>query len=377
MPEDARLEFKEILDPSDQRDRLVLVKEIVAMANAEGGRILVGVSDNGTRVGMADTERGKWDPAEIGNLLDSFLSPDCLDVRLEFTPDACPPGRIVVEVHVPQHLSPPLVLCKDGNHAGADSPVFRKNAVLVRHNTKVETARRSDFLHWRDELRSRILQQFQMVVEAPETAHLRVVGDEEVRDEPQFLLSRAADLFRQRREKLLDGDDLLYLFRNRAVLDLSGDSTMELLLQSALRRRATLFFWLALTKASAEKVGGILETALDMSDRDKSDMAGAIPLVAAVYLSDAEYREVVRRMEQSSYAHIREAAIECPSLAEAKAVLDERRAGAIDGIPLSGLGDDELLDKADELASAANMQRVSRRMPQLGLEYLARKLDLR
>ena len=33
MPEGTHLEFKELLDPADARDRLILVKEIVAMAH--------------------------------------------------------------------------------------------------------------------------------------------------------------------------------------------------------------------------------------------------------------------------------------------------------------------------------------------------------
>lgn len=375
MPEGIQLEYKAMLDPTGVRDRLVLVREIVAMANARGGRLLVGVADDETIVGVPEEDRNKWDPAGIGDLLDSFVNPDHVEVRVVFVSEGCPAGRMIVDVGVPEFPAPPLVLCKDGNHAGADAPVFRRGAVLVRHNTKVEPARRSDFLRWREELRNRILQQFQMVVEAPETAHLRMVADEEVRDEPQYLLSRAVDLFRQRREKLLDGDDLLYLFENRAALDLTADSVSELLVQSALRRRATLYFWLALVDPSPVEVREILETALEMSDRDKSDMASAIPIVASLYLTEEEYEEIVARMEASSYTHIREAAADFPTLASARAVVDERRESSIEGAALKDLGDDELLVRADDLASEGNAQKTSRRMPLLGLEFLTRRLE--
>lgn len=375
MPEGTKLEYKEDLDPTDLKDRLALVREVVAMANAEGGRILVGVRDDGTVIGVPEADRAHWDPAVIGDLLDSFVNPDHVEVRISFDGEGCPEGRTVVELSVSQHSAPPLVLSKDGNHPGADSPMFRKGAVLVRHNTKVEPARRSDFLRWREDLRNRILQQFQMVVEAPETAHLRIVADDEVRDEPQYLLSRAVDLFRQRREKLLDGDDLLYLFENRTTLDLTTDDVAELLIQSALRRRATLFFWLALVDPPPERVSEMLEIALGMSDRDKSDMASAVPIVASLYLTEEEYGEIVTRMEASSYAHIREAAEDFATPGIAKAVVDERRASSIGGTALADLGDDELLARADELASEANAQKTSRRMPLLGLEYLTRRLE--
>lgn len=376
MSEGTQLEYKESLDPGDARDRLVLVKEIVAMSNADGGAIRIGVRNDGTVVGVPDQDLGKWDAAQIGDLLDGFLNPDHVEIRIEFDSDGCPAGRSVVKVKVPRHAAPPVVLCKDGNHQGPGSPLFRKGAVLVRHNTKVESARRSDFLRWREELRNRILQQFQMVVEAPETAHLRMVGDEEVRDEPQYLLSRAVDLFRQRREKLLDGDDLLYLFENRRVLDLPDELGTELLVQSALRRRATLYFWFGLLLPSADRVWDMLDAALGMSDRDKSDMAGAVPLIAAMYLTADQYEVLVTQMAISTYTHIRKAAVDYPTMMEAAAGIVTRRQATIDGTPVRDLGDDQLLEMAEELVSDGNPQRISRRMSILGIEYLARKLGL-
>ena len=280
---------------------------------------------------------------------------------------------MLVTIDVPQFESPLLVLGKDGNHGGG-STAFRRYSVFVRHNTKAEPARRSDYLQWREDLRSRILQQFQMVIQAPETAHLRIIGDEEVRDEPNFLLSRAVDLFRQRPEKLLDGDDLLYLFQNRDAIDFSADLVPELLIHSALRRRATLFFWLALSGIDATRVSRILHSALRMSDRDKSDMASAVPLVASLYLNASDYAELTGLMATSSYAHISQAAEKCPTITDARAAVEERRNAAIDQVLLADFGDDQLLGAAEALAEEQNSGRISRRMPNLGLEYLARRL---
>jgi len=375
VTEGKNLEFKVSLDPEDSRDRLKLVREIVAMANADGGYIRIGIADDGTVVGVDASDTDKWDPASIGDLLHSYLNPDYLEIDLHISTEGCPEGRVVVDVRVPKAMAPPLVLCRDGNHGDSTSAVFKRHAVLVRHNTKVEAASRSDYLRWREEQRNRILQQFQMVVEAPESAHLRMVDSDEVRDEPSYLLSRAADLYRQRREKLLDGDDLVYLFTNRESLDLSDGNACELLVQSALRRRATLFFWLALCGCSASRVGAVLESALNMSDRDKSDMAGVVPLVAALYLSPDEYGDLIDRMESSSYAHIREAAGDLPDVEAARHAIADRRASAVDGRSLSDFGDDELLAEASNLAASGGRSRASRRMPNLGLEFLARRLE--
>lgn len=376
MTEGGGTEYKESLDPTDPRDRLVLIKEIVAMCNADGGIIRVGVRDDGAVVGIPNPDLPNWDAAKIGDLLDRFLNPDHIEIGIGFDSENCPTGRTVVDVTVPRSTAPPLVLSRDGNYEGGAAPLFRKGSVLVRHNTKVEAAKRADFLRWREELRNRIFQQFQMVVEAPETAHLRVVGEEEVRDEPQYLLSRGVDLFRNRREKLLDGDDLQYLFHNRRSLDLSNDDVAEFLIQSSLRRRATLYFWLGLLQPSPDHVWEMLDDALGMTDRDKSDMAGAIPMVAAMYLAEEQYEALMSRMATSGYAHIREAGAEYPTLAAATGEIERRRNASVGGVPLSDLGDDELLEMADDLVSAEHSRRTSRPMSLLGLEYLARKLKL-
>ncbi len=333
------------------------------------------MADDGVPIGVPAAQATRWDPSKIGDLLDSFIGPDHLEVSISTSTENVAEGMILVTIDVPQYEAPPLVLGKDGNHSGG-SQAFRRYSVFVRHNTKAEPARRGDYLKWRDDLRNRILQQFQMAVEAPETAHLRIIGDDEVRDAPNFFLSRAADLFRQRPEKLLDGDDLLYLFRNREVLDFTADLVPGLLVQSARQRRATLIFWLALSGVGAMRVTRILGGALHMSDRDKSDMASAVPLVAALYLSATDYAELVGLMAASSYAHILEAAKEFPTIIEARAAVDERRNGAIDRVQLADLADDQLLDQATALAEEHNSGHISRRMPNLGLEYLGRRLRI-
>ena len=43
-----------------------------------------------------------------------------------------------------------------------------------------------------------------------------------------------------------------------------------------------------------------------------------MPLVASLYLSAADYRELVEVLATSSYAHISEAAVKCPTVADAR-----------------------------------------------------------
>lgn len=356
-PEVVRVEA---VDLEDAEARARLGVEIAALANSGGGRLAVGI---------AAADGSRWSGAALTALLDPLIGPDRLDLDVTVAPVELPPGRAVVEIDVPRCDDPPLVVTDGGPHG--------PHAVVVRRNGRVEPARRVDHLRWRQELRYRLLQQFQMLVEAPESALVRVVGGDEVRDEPSFLLSRAVDLFRQRPEKLLDGDDLLYLFQHRHTIDLTaaGGLVGELLVHSALRRRATLFFWLAFAQLDGPAVYRLLREALAMTDRDKSDMGTVLPLVAALYLGEDEYQALIAEMGASRYAHLASAAQELPTWASARHAVEERRRGELDGRPLARLGDDELIERAAELATPGSGTRASRRMPLLGMEYLARRLD--
>ena len=366
------LELKRYLDLGVKRDRMQLVKEIVAMANTQGGRILVGVANDGQRVGVPDRDRSRWDPAQVGDQLDRYINPDHVEVVIAFRPDGCPEGTAVVEVTVPQYQDPPLVICKDGSDQSGT--IFRKGDVLARNNTKVEAASRSDFIRWRAEDRQRLLESFKTVLLNP-SATIRITQGDETLDPPSYLLSRAVDLFRQRPDKLLDGRDLLYLFANRHYLDTDSSDRRRLLMHSSLRRQATLWFWLGLMDVEPGEVADVLFEALDMGDRDKSDMSRAMVRVGCLFLKRARYRDLIQAMESSRYAHIQRAAEQFGEIADAKASIDQQRRMSIAGRHVSDFSDQELFTHAELEIEGGRQGHISRRLPVLGLEYLLRKMS--
>ena len=366
------LELKRYLDPGAKRDLMRLVKQIVAMANTQGGRILVGVTDDGQRVGVPDRDRSKWDPAPLGDQLDRYINPDHVEVVVAFRSDGCLEGTAVVEVTVPQYPDPPLVLCRDGSDQSGT--IFRKGDVLVRNNTKVEAASRSDYARWRREDRQRLLESFKTVLLNP-SATVRITRGDETLDPPSYLLSRAVDLFRQRPDKLLDGEDLLYLFANRDYLDTGSADRRRLLMHSSLRRQATLWFWLGLMDAKPGEVADVLFEALNMGDRDKSDMSRAMVRVGSLFLTPARYRDLISGMESSGYVHIRRAAAQFREIADAKASIDKQRRMSIEGCQASDLSDQDLLERAEREIEGGRNVNISRRLPVLGIEYLLRKMS--
>ena len=288
VQETNQLELKSTHDPSQRRDRLELVREIVAMANADGGEIHLGAEESGSRPGLSTEAVELLDPAIIQDFADSFVKPD--HIHIECSAEAGDEGdRSVVVISVVPSGEYPLVFTKPGDYEdnnGSSKKVFAQHTIYRRRGTKAEPARREDIRRWikqavnreRESWKSRVA----ILAKLPEGATLEVVTDaDQALDEPAALLRHQTRLFNRNPEKLLTKHDLAMIFLARDQLDLRNDEA-AILLHSALRRRPTLFFWLDLIDPAADVVDRIIDEALTGTDRDKSDAARSIVEVAAL-----------------------------------------------------------------------------------------------
>jgi ATP-dependent DNA helicase RecG len=108
--EDSSRQFKE-----DVKNPESLAAEMVAFANADGGRILIGVADDGSAPGLAAPDVRRINQL-IGNVASQLVrSP--LDVRTENV--ALDNGRVIIVLDVPK---------------GIDKPYFDKNGVIWLKN---------------------------------------------------------------------------------------------------------------------------------------------------------------------------------------------------------------------------------------------------
>ena len=376
-------------DPERLVDRLKLVRHVVALANAGGGRIVLGVRADGGEPGVAPTvlgALGELDPGSGGGsgagvgagplteLVNGFVRPDRVELSMESRP--AEGERVVVEIGVRAAPEPPLVLGRAGVYDDANGTghtVFPAHSIPTRRNGRTDLARRDDVRRWRHEavsqVRASLEERLALLLDAPLDARVRVLADHEVRDEPSYFLSRSVDLFRLQAERLLPAPDLVYLWLNRNRLHLD-DEASELIVQSALRKRATLYPWLAVLPVSGEQVRRYLFGAVAMKDRDKSDAARAMLLVCARYFGPEEYQRLVGQVGQSSYAHMRSAAAALPTWESARAQLDsERLIPEERGQQSAG----QLLARIDDIL--ATQGAGSRRVPALGLELLDRRLE--
>ena len=355
-----------------EADRLKLVRHLVALANSGGGRVVLGSSPDGDEAGLDPEAAATIDVDSVTDLAGLFIRPDTLVITVERRPLSS--EREVVEIGVAATPEPPLVMAKAGTYRDAndaEQTVFGAGSVYARHNSRTGVARRDHYRKWRrdavEEVRRHLRERLDLVIDAPLEAHVRVLAGEEVHDQPSYFLSRAADLFRVKPDQLLSATDLVYLWLNRATLQLD-DTSCELIVQSALRKRATLYPWLAVLNVTHDQLRRYLFGAVTMKDRDKSDAARSMLMVCARYFDEDDYTRLVSQLAESSYAHMRQAAEAMPDLASACRQLDHERMPSDER---STSGADNLLATIDDILSRQGAS--SRRVPALGLELIDRK----
>jgi len=313
--------------------------EAAAIANSGGGTVTV------------DSD---LDVEALGALLDAHVAPASIEAVIE---RRSPDGQETALLSIPAAPEPPLVMA-------TASEAFEANSVVVRRANRIERARHDDYQRWRSEAidaaRQTIVNRLTMVIDAPPTARIQVISGEQVDDEPNFLLSRSTDLFVLRPSRLLGPNDLVYLWLHRNSLDLSKAQSQALIIQSALRKRATLFLWLAEIMPDPADVRRQLRRAVTMSDRDKSDAARSILQVASLYLGYGEYNRLRTALAESGYRHMEQAANEWfePEQARdaAEAVLTGRQ---------RRLTDRELVAEAETLIRE-QPNRIARGLPTIG-----------
>ena len=353
-------------------DRLSLIRDLAAMANSGGGTIVVGARKGGQFVGVAPEVGAKLERVRVERMVEDYIRPDRVAVTVGTT--EIDGGKVVIDVTVSAAADPPIVLSQPG--VADEHEVFPAHSVVVRRNGKTELARRDDYHRWQaeavDRLRKEIHERLALVVDAPSDAKVRLVGADGITDEPSYLLSRSSELFRQQPDRLLSTQDLVYLWLNRDTLTVD-DEAAELIVQSALRKRTTLYLWLTLLPLTQNQIRAYLTRALTMRDRDKSDAARAMLLVCALYLGEEEYENLASSLSRSSYAHMREAVEALPNIEQARAQLQGERSISSGQEQLIREPDHSLFAQIDELLE----QGVGppRRVPSLGLELLHRKLE--
>lgn len=133
LGEGASLEFKRKV-PRPAR----IAKELIAFANTDGGRILLGVGDDGTVVGLRDAEEEEF---VLRRALDAYSDP-VVEYSAERVPVA--PRRDVIVVIVPESPSKPHFLVSPDNGAERTAYLRVKDKSVEASNEALHLMRRND-----------------------------------------------------------------------------------------------------------------------------------------------------------------------------------------------------------------------------------------
>jgi hypothetical protein len=178
--ESRTLDFKERFDPREVPECIELIKDIVAMANSDGGLIVIGVCDNGKPSNANVQTVLDYDPAKLADQIYKytqvhFADFDIIDARR---------GRKKIAVLV---ISPspdaPIVFTRPGKYTIAgrkdEKIAFAQGTVYFRHGAKSEPGTTADVrrvIERRlDRLREEWIDRVRQVVLAPEGARIAMV----------------------------------------------------------------------------------------------------------------------------------------------------------------------------------------------------------
>ncbi len=129
--ESDKLERKEFGVPASSSEKSQLAKAIIAMANSDGGYILLGINDAKVVKGIRNVD---LDPAKINDLASSFAKPEIKNLTtVVYEKDALKVGIIFV----PPSDNVPHITIKE-------SDKLNKNVIYVRHSGQSEPANHED-----------------------------------------------------------------------------------------------------------------------------------------------------------------------------------------------------------------------------------------
>lgn len=177
--ESKRVEFKEEFDPGEESEWIELIKDFAALANSQGGVVVVGLRNNGTLSGADVQPVLDLDGATICDKLKRYIGTDFDAFEVH---DVVRDGTHLAAIVIDGVEDAPLAFVQGGNYVDARNrpkSAFARGAVYVRHGAKSEPATTEDlrkFIDWRVEVvREKWLGNIGEVMAAPPDSRIAVV----------------------------------------------------------------------------------------------------------------------------------------------------------------------------------------------------------
>jgi hypothetical protein len=177
--EPKSVEFKEQFEPTDARQSLEVLKDIIAIANSGGGALAIGIDNAGRASGADMAPTLRHDHAKYCDLIHKYTLQNFCDFE-------------VVEAQKDQHtvavfvIDPPdypIVFAKPGTYSIENNSkqvtVFGQGTVYFRHGAKSEHGTTDDLRQFMQrrirEMEEQLLKGLRKVSEAPRGSQIQVV----------------------------------------------------------------------------------------------------------------------------------------------------------------------------------------------------------
>lgn len=304
-------DYKLLFDTSDERAKVKLVKIVVAIANAGGGRIVFG-RDETNKPGVEENVTTALDSARFADFVETYIKP--APINIAHDSQKLDNGNYLHSIIV-SAAQYPIVMSRQGNWKGMgknDNPLFAIGDIWTRHSSKTEKVKYEDIRIWLEEARRKgregILDQIQMVSKLPEGMEIGTVTKSgEPLTSPIGLLEYQAMLRELNPNHLIESYYLNWLFINRNALSPTTNE-LSILIGSALKRPPTLYWWLIDADEHPELIVREILAVLNSEDRDKSDAANSIVELAAIYAANSDLEAIVKSLAESRYKHFNDEA---------------------------------------------------------------------
>ena len=175
--ESRAVEFKEAFTPTDPKQALEVLKDVVAIANSGGGTLAIGISNAGQVCNTGVQVVLDHDHVYC-DLIRKYTAQNYSDFDvIEAEKDGC---RIAVFVINPPDA--PLVFEKPGTYVvenNRQQTAFAQGTVYFRHGAKSETATSDDLRKFMEqrmrEMQDQLVKGLRKVAVAPRGSHLEVI----------------------------------------------------------------------------------------------------------------------------------------------------------------------------------------------------------
>jgi hypothetical protein len=164
--EEDRLDYKtEFNFAGNTKDRIELVRDVVGMANTDGGYIVLGVREitNGTAKryepeGLTSEQCNALDISKLRQQVESFIS-ERLNIQLQIHSLSEFDDKQFALIYIPPSPHKPIIIERDGTHmnasTGKNETLFRSGDILVRKGASTSRGDQSDMRRLFSEIRQR------------------------------------------------------------------------------------------------------------------------------------------------------------------------------------------------------------------------------